>query len=408
MFEQITTVFFDVGDTLYVCPPMEKEYPNRLVALLALSRGVAVEDARRLLSDTVRDLNERARNPTKVRAMEELGFTRSQVHEAFCRVNPSEYLSSDRRTATVIRALATSYKLGVISNFKRIHLDHILAVLGLSSSMFGCGIVSEDMVEEIKPAREPFLKAVELSGDRPEQCLFVGNSIAKDMRPARQVGMATVLVKASPTSDDLRHADASVADVNELPLLLPRITVYPEGCVHGRFQPPHDDHLQYILTAKRRCEFLWVGITRPDARNQLPCPEAPHRAGEMANPLSFFERVQIITEMLVDVGVPRNEFSCVPFPIDEPELLPDFMSRSIPCFTTIYDNWNREKIERLRTLSQKVIVLKEGREEEKGIRGEKIRAYIRDGNRDWENLVPPATRRAVYRLDVRARLESVS
>ena len=404
MFESITTVFFDVGDTLYVCPPMEQEYPRRLAQLLASSRGIGIEDAESELKATVKVLKEKAKDTTKVRAMGELGFTRSQVHEAFCQVNPSEYLSWDRRTVSVIQALAPTYKLGVISNFKRIHLDHILAVLGLSSSMFNCGIVSEDIVREIKPAPEPFLKAVEFSGDRPDQCLFVGNDPSKDMRPAKKIGMATVLVKESPTNDDLRHADASIANLSELPLLLPRITIYAEGSVHGRFQPPHNDHLDYILTAKRRCQFLWIGITRPDIRSRLSCAEAPHRSEQFSNPLTFFERVQIITDMLVEAGVPQNEFSFVPFPIDELELLPEFTSRSIPCFTTVYDDWNREKIKRLQKSGHKVIVLKEAKEEEKGIRGEMIRAYIRDGRRDWEKLVPPATRRAVYRLNLQDRL----
>ncbi len=40
MFQEVKSIFFDVGDTLYVCPHMEAEYPQRLVALISESHGV--------------------------------------------------------------------------------------------------------------------------------------------------------------------------------------------------------------------------------------------------------------------------------------------------------------------------------------------------------------------------------
>ncbi len=39
---------------------------------------------------------------------------------------------------------------------------------------------------------------------------------------------------------------------------------FAEGCVHGRFQPFHNGHLEYVLAAQSRCAFLWVGITKYD------------------------------------------------------------------------------------------------------------------------------------------------
>ena len=36
------------------------------------------------------------------------------------------------------------------------------------------------------------------------------------------------------------------------------------GVVHGRFQPLHLKHMEYILAAKMRCRKLYIGITNPD------------------------------------------------------------------------------------------------------------------------------------------------
>lgn len=35
------------------------------------------------------------------------------------------------------------------------------------------------------------------------------------------------------------------------------------GVVHGRFQPLHLKHMEYILAAKMRCQKLYIGITNP-------------------------------------------------------------------------------------------------------------------------------------------------
>lgn len=36
------------------------------------------------------------------------------------------------------------------------------------------------------------------------------------------------------------------------------------GVVHGRFQPLHLKHMEYILAAKVRCRKLYIGVTNPD------------------------------------------------------------------------------------------------------------------------------------------------
>jgi HAD superfamily hydrolase (TIGR01549 family) len=215
MFESVNTIFFDVGNTLYMSPEMEKEYPRQLVELLAKTRNIDLTEAKAILSEVSK------KYVTKVRAMHDLGFTRAQVHEAFCKVDPRKYLSKDPELVAVMTTLASNYGLGIISNFKQAHLEEIIDVLGLSKDLFHW-FVTEDIVQEIKPAPEPFLKAVEMSAAQVDQCLYVGDSPSKDMRPAKEIGMATVLVRQNPTEDDLTCADCSIADVKLLIELLPR------------------------------------------------------------------------------------------------------------------------------------------------------------------------------------------
>jgi nicotinamide mononucleotide adenylyltransferase len=177
---------------------------------------------------------------------------------------------------------------------------------------------------------------------------------------------------------------------------------YEQGAVNGRFQPPHLDHLKYITTAKEHCEFLWIGITRYDIRESISCIVDPHRSEIMANPLTYYERISIISEMLREAGIDRKSFGFIPFPIDTPDRLPDFLPTSVPCFTTICDGWNRFKIQELRRVGYNVIVLWE--EPNSKIRGQLIRESIYKGDNEWMSMVPSATQRAIERLDLRNRL----
>ena len=98
------------------------------------------------------------------------------------------------------------------------------------------------------------------------------------------------------------------------------------GVVHGRFQPLHLGHLNnYILEAKKRCEFLIVGITNADERNRIPNKNEPHRHKSENNPLTFIERLKIIYEALKDNGVSPKNFYIVPFPISFPNLIINYV-----------------------------------------------------------------------------------
>lgn len=180
-------------------------------------------------------------------------------------------------------------------------------------------------------------------------------------------------------------------------------SIYSEGVVCGRFQPPHNDHLEYITEAKKKCKFLWVGVVRPDIRVSVPCKEALHRDDRESNPLTYFERVRILTQMLTDHGVSRSEFACIPFPLDEPRLVPDFIDPTIPCFTTICDEWNRAKIRKLEEIGFRVDILFERKE--KHIEGRSIRSLVLANNPQWRLYVPRATIEAIERINLTARLK---
>lgn len=181
--------------------------------------------------------------------------------------------------------------------------------------------------------------------------------------------------------------------------VLPKV---PVACVHGRFQPPHLDHLRYMLAAKERADFLWIGLAQYDTWDMEECLLAPHRGQPDNNPLTYFERVNIITEMLVEAGCSRAEFGCIPFPVDRPDRIRQFLAPSVLCLTTICEQWNSVKIDTLRKAGYTVEVL--WTEKSKRFEGRRIRDAIVAGDESWREMVPLATSRALDRLAIRDRL----
>jgi nicotinamide-nucleotide adenylyltransferase len=122
------------------------------------------------------------------------------------------------------------------------------------------------------------------------------------------------------------------------------------------------------------------------------------------NPLTYFERVTIIGEALRDEGVSRSSFSFIPFPIEHPGKLKQFLAPSVQCFTTICEEWNREKIKVLEGQGYTVRVLWE---REKKVTGRGVREQIISGETGWRQQVPNATIRAVERLGLGGRLRGL-
>jgi nicotinamide mononucleotide adenylyltransferase len=178
-----------------------------------------------------------------------------------------------------------------------------------------------------------------------------------------------------------------------------------EGSVHGRFQPFHNGHLEYVLEAQRRCRFLWIGITKYDIDTSELSPLGRSREKPENNPLTFHERLTMIGEALVAQGIRREAFAFIPFPIEKPAKLPQFLPVSVPCFTTIYEEWNREKIQVLKSHGYDVIVLWE--RERKEISGGEIRDDMLSGGTRWKGMVPPTTVKLAQEFVLQERLKKL-
>jgi nicotinamide-nucleotide adenylyltransferase len=76
--------------------------------------------------------------------------------------------------------------------------------------------------------------------------------------------------------------------------------ICPIGVVHGRFQPLHLSHMDYILASLKQCDHLLVGVTNPDPEKTSENIVDLKRSEVSSNPLTFWERLMIIESSLIE------------------------------------------------------------------------------------------------------------
>ena len=159
------------------------------------------------------------------------------------------------------------------------------------------------------------------------------------------------------------------------------------GFIHGRFQLFHNDHLRYALLAKQQCEKLIVGITSPENASLIREEVDPHRSEAASNPFTYYERFNMVKLALLGAGLKREDFEIVPYPIERPEILYNYVPLGATSFFTIYDDWGYEKLNRLKSLGYGTVVLFDTRQ--KAMCSTEIRQKMVNGD-NWKQMVPEA------------------
>jgi nicotinamide-nucleotide adenylyltransferase len=167
------------------------------------------------------------------------------------------------------------------------------------------------------------------------------------------------------------------------------------GMIHGRFQPFHNGHLEYLRGAAASSDELWIGITNPDPARVRPEPSDPLRHLPESNPFSYAERLLMAKAAAADAGVEPGAVHVIPFPVNEPELWHAYVPRGVTQYLRLFSDWGGTKLERLRAAGYEVVVLDEGAQ--KQLSGADVRKALRE-HTDWERLVPPGVARVLRDL----------
>lgn len=158
------------------------------------------------------------------------------------------------------------------------------------------------------------------------------------------------------------------------------------GCVTGRFQPVHDQHLELMEIALAHCAHVVVAVTNPDVQARHEDPTSAHRHTAAANPFTYYERARLLDAALRARGL-AERITVVPFDLTRPEVWPEYVPRHARQFVRTYEAWERRKADLLAAAGYPVTVL-DGDPAGK-LSASEVRAQLAGGA--WREVVPAAT-----------------
>jgi len=180
------------------------------------------------------------------------------------------------------------------------------------------------------------------------------------------------------------------------------------GVIHGRFQILHYGHIEYILSALSKCKHLIIGITNfyPMVIN-MPDKADRNRFKSESNPFTFYERMIMIKNSLLEENIDASQFDIVPFPIEREEDIFCFTPQNATYFMTIYDEWGKRKKEKLEKLGLNIEVMWEKDISEKPTCSTIIRKMIAHGDTRWLGMVPSAVSNYILENSLDQRIKGM-
>ena len=165
--------------------------------------------------------------------------------------------------------------------------------------------------------------------------------------------------------------------------------------IHGRFQPFHNGHLEYLRAAVEQCENLVIGITNADPTQISEEATSEHRHLTESNPFSFFQRSVMIRELPIEESIPLERSLIIPFPVHSPDRWRYYLPPDVVHSLRVFSPWEQAKVDRLRQQGYAVEVLHPG--VSKAVEATEVRRRMADGE-GWEELVPPSVARVIHRM----------
>ncbi len=186
------------------------------------------------------------------------------------------------------------------------------------------------------------------------------------------------------------------------------------GIAQGRFHIIHWGHVEYLLKAKERCEYLVIGVTDCDTErayfnyndalknydNRDENLLQPYRSFDKPIfPFTFYDRLRMIKDTLVAEGINSQEFDIVPFPVHKLYILKYYIPVDAVIFATIYDDWGITKVEMFEKMGFNVEILWKRSLEDRFTTGTEVRRRM-IANEKWDHLVPKPVYDYIKKLDI--------
>ena len=117
-----------------------------------------------------------------------------------------------------LKALAPTYRMGIVTSSQPAHFDIIHRSTGILDLLEFA--ITPDFYTNSKPSPDPYLKALELSGAHPTDCLVIEDS-ERGLAAAKAAGIECWVIPSRLTNEmEFAGADRKLGSITELPSAL--------------------------------------------------------------------------------------------------------------------------------------------------------------------------------------------
>jgi putative hydrolase of the HAD superfamily len=238
VYVPIRAVLFDLFDTLLLVDDIEVYYPVCVDKIYKFLSNHAINisyEAFKKIYYTVRDemvaraqetLEEPHFNLRISQTLQRLGFNLDKSNPIITGATKAfadefkRHTRLDPETFDVLRQLHKKYKLGLVSNFGIPECCWELLEEHGIKQFFDAITISGD-VNQRKPSPEIYQLTLKALGVEAQETIFVGDSLDRDIRGPKNVGMKAVFIKRKPITEDIFvQPDAVIEKLSDLPGLL--------------------------------------------------------------------------------------------------------------------------------------------------------------------------------------------
>ena len=193
--EDLRAFIFDIDSTLYTNQAYAFEQVDCQVRQFAKERGITADEARRMVADYRKKFAAEHEGSKVSLGNTLLAFgvpIEQSVQWRRELLEPADFLSRDERLIQTLINLQSKYKLICVTNNPVLPARKTLEALGVSE--FFPEIVGLDTCFKSKPAVEPFQIALNILGEKAENCVAVGDRYDMDIALPLEMGMGGILV----------------------------------------------------------------------------------------------------------------------------------------------------------------------------------------------------------------------
>lgn len=193
----IQHVWFDFGGTLFRETPEFSVVhdKHRVVVYAKLVNEQNLDKAKKDYDELYK------RYGSNSAAFRSLGVKSDYWMKEFEKLDLSDLIKPNPEIINTLSAIKKKVPISIFTNLRPAKIRDTLEHLQIPFEYF-THIISGDDVAERKPHLEGFNKMVSLSKLPADKLMFIGDRIDVDIKPAKQVGMATCLVWSSSAEAD--------------------------------------------------------------------------------------------------------------------------------------------------------------------------------------------------------------